>query len=116
MVIPDYFMGPHEVSLVPLISNSWSYHGKRVRTRGFLQLNFESYHLHLDRESYQQGLFNYIWLGLDRRQMVDFKTLDKQYVEVEGTFDATRGGRFFRGIGSIRKVTKLQGIESIEEP
>jgi hypothetical protein len=110
MVIPGYLGEPKNVSLIPLISNSWYYHAKKIRTRGFLKLDFESYHLHLDKESYQQGLFNYIWLKLDRKQMIEFKALDMQYVSVEGTYDATSGGKSFQGIGSIR-VSKLQRIQ-----
>jgi hypothetical protein len=114
IIVPDYLIGSREVSLIPLINNSWFYHAKKVKTRGFLKLDFESYHLYLDKESYQQGLFNYVWLGLSRRQMVVFKALDLQYVEVEGTFNVTRGGRSFRGIGSIRGVTKLQRIKPVQ--
>jgi hypothetical protein len=113
MVIPDYLRGPKNVSLIPLINNSWYYHAKKIRTRGFLKLDFESYHLHLDKESYQQGLFNYVWLKLDKKQMIEFKALDMQYVDVEGTYDATRGGKSFQGIGSIR-VSKLQRIQSFQ--
>ena len=111
-VLPEYYREPKDISVIPLMSNSWLYHGKKVRARGFLKLEFEGCHLHFDKESYQQGLLNYVWIGVDREQMIKFNSLNMNYVIVEGTFDATIGGRSFRGVGSIQKMTKIDVIKN----
>jgi hypothetical protein len=110
IVLPEYFREPKKISVIPLMSNPWFHHSKKVSARGFLKLDFEGCHLHLDEESYRQGLLNYVWLGLDRQQMIEYKSLDLNYVVVDGTFDATLGGRSFLGVGSIQNVTQVTKI------
>jgi hypothetical protein len=111
LVLPEYFREPKDVSVIPLTTNSWFYHGKKVHARGFLTLDFESYRLHLDKESYQQGLLNHVTLRLSSSQVIEYKPLDMNYVVVEGTFDATVGEKSFRGRGSIENVTRLNKIK-----
>jgi hypothetical protein len=112
-ILPDYLLTTHNVSIIPLINNSWFYHAKKVKTRGFLKLALESYYLHLDKESYQQSLYNSVWLGLDKEQRSNFLVLDKQYVEVEGTFSINARPRFPNGHGAIR-VSKIKKIEPVQ--
>jgi hypothetical protein len=112
-VLPDYLLATHNISIIPLINNSWYYHAKKIKTRGFLKLAFESYYLHIDKESYQHSLYNYVWLSLNNEQRSNFLVLDKQYVEVEGTFSINARPRFPNGHGAIR-VSKIQRIQAAQ--
>jgi hypothetical protein len=109
-IIGEYSFAKHQISLISIVNSSWYYHAKKVKTRGFLTFTRDSFYLFLDKESYQQGLYNYIRIKLSDKQKDDFYKLNKQYVEVDGTYSAFFAERHITEIGTIEQVTKLERV------
>src|SRR2546426_4695750 len=52
-------------SLLQILANPKSWHGRRVRVAGFVNLEFEGDALYLSREDFQQGLYsNSLWINV----------------------------------------------------
>ncbi len=99
-------------SLVELIARPELYDGRRIRVIGFINLEFESNHLYLSREDWEHGLFvNGVLVrpppGLDSDSGPARKRPNRQYVIVEGTFNAHMRGHLGVGSGGIDQITRL---------
>jgi hypothetical protein len=99
----------YDVSMIDLISNPETFDGKPIRVRGFAHFEFEGNGIYLHREDFEQGLFrNGIWL--DTGEKSGPRELSDQYLDVQGTFAAARGGGGHLGMwaGEIRNITKME--------
>jgi hypothetical protein len=81
-------------SLFALLSQPQSFHGRRVLTSGYIVIEFEHAALYIDKDATTAGLQqNGVWieppLSVQRPEM---KRLSREYVTVEGTFDALESG------------------------
>ena len=82
---------PANVSMVALLASAEKYNGVRVRTYGFLAIEFEGNALYLHQEDYIRGLGkNALELNFSQAQEKQFKSLHRKYVIIEGTVSADR--------------------------
>ena len=100
------------VSLVELIARPEVYHGRVVRVIGFVNFEFEGNGLYLSREDWERSIYrNGLWIEPPRSVQTDSgpapTALNRRYVIVEGTFNATHGGHFGMWSGAIERVTRL---------
>jgi len=92
--------------MVSLLGSQGKYNGKRIRTEGFLLLEFEGNALYLHEEDYRYALHgNAYYLDLTKAQEQQFRSLNLKYVLLEGTVFSQDGGMY---AGSITGVTRLQ--------
>jgi hypothetical protein len=99
-----------DVSILNLIVNPEKYKGLRVRTFGYLNLEFEGNGIYLHKEDYEHSLSkNGLWVEISRDSMrrPEIKQCIKHYVLIEGTFDEGEGhmGLFS---GTIKDITRLE--------
>ncbi len=100
---------PVNISLVALLAAPQQYHNQRVRTLGFLCVEFEGDALYLHEEDYRYGLTkNSFALRLSESQRRDFKRLSLKYVLIEGTVDANGMERSDIWSGAIGNLTRLE--------
>jgi hypothetical protein len=101
---------PIAVGMVSLLASPERYDGQRIRTTGFLCLEFEGNAIYLHEEDYRFRLTrNAVALDLTKEQEVQFKALSLKYVLIEGTVEASKAS-VERGIysGFIGNVTRLE--------
>lgn len=99
------------VSLINLISNPEKFNGKSIRVEGFLIVSFESTILYFHKEDYDYGLYqNGIWIEISKDDIASskFGNLNKRYVLLEGTFDATNNGHFGKYVGGVERITRAE--------
>lgn len=100
------------VSLIELIANPRSYHQKRVRVIGFVNLEFEGNAIYLHREDHQQRISaNGLWLDLTGSQVVKRGDKIQKYSLIEATFDADQEGHMGAWSGSLKEITRLDPWE-----
>jgi hypothetical protein len=105
----------YDVSLIQLIAAPDDYHGKLVRVRGFLNLEFEGDALYLHREDYEKMLTkNATAIIIKDSKLI--RKFNKTYVLVEGLFCKMDGARYawpWNGlIRNIRRVESSGGRDS----
>ena len=94
------------VSIIELIANSDKYHNKKIRVVGFLNLDFESKALYLSSSDYEHSITkNAIWVSVDKSG--EYKKFNKQYVLVDGVFDAESKGHLKLYSGTIMDVDRV---------
>jgi hypothetical protein len=97
---------PTDVRMAQLLSQPQKYHGKSIRVRGFLRLEFEGNALYRHKQDYQQQRYqNSVWVDLIETKA--YMKLNMRYVVIEGIFNAKSRGHLglFRGtIGRIMRV------------
>ena len=94
---------PLDLSLIQLIARPEDFDGQYVRVHGFYRAEFEGTALYLHREDYEQGLGkNGFWITSGKVQQ------DRQYVLVEGRFNAKRHGHLGLWSGEIDDVTRME--------
>ncbi len=101
---------PINVGMVSLLASPERYDGQRIRTAGFLCLEFEGNAIYLHEEDYRFELTkNAFSLDLTKEQEVQFKPLSLKYVLIEGTVEASKASAE-KGIysGHIGNITRLQ--------
>jgi len=101
---------PIAVGMVSLLASPERYDGQRIRTTGFLCLEFEGNAIYLHQEDYRFRLTkNAVALDLTKEQEVQFKALSLKYVLIEGTVEASKAS-VERGIysGFIGNITRLE--------
>jgi hypothetical protein len=98
------------VGMIALLADPERYSGIRIRTFGFLSLEFEGNALYFHEEDYKSGLGkNALELNLTQEQEKQFKTLNLKYVIIEGTVVSTRAS-VERGLsgGALGKITRVE--------
>lgn len=107
------------VSLISLIADPERYDRQLIRVKGFLTVEFEGTALYLHKQDCDLGISeNSIWVDMSKEDIasIQFQTLNKQYVLLEGTFDASNKGHFAGYSGSITKITRSVKLEVIKQP
>ena len=106
----------NEVSLLNLIVSPEKYQGHKVRTFGYLNLEFEGDAIYLHKEDYENGLAkNALSLAMTKDGIQDakIKHLEKNYVLIEGRFYGNDRGLYS---GSIDNITQLEICRKITAP
>lgn len=94
------------LSLIDVIANADKYNGEKVRLIGFLSLGFESKAVYLSSLDYKHSITkNALWVDVDKSG--EYKKFDKQYVLIEGVFDAKNKGHLKLYSGEIKDVTRI---------
>jgi len=100
-----------DVSLIKLLGDSKEYNGRKVRVIGYLNLEFEGNCLYVHKEDYDRSIYkNGLWVAMSRDsiRLPAIKKCIKQYVVMEGTFDANNLGHRASFSGAIKNVTRLE--------
>ena len=97
------------VSIVRLIATPEKYHEKRIQVTGYMNLEFEGDAIYLHKEDYDKGLTkNGFWVTFsDTLDKKEINKLNKSYVLIEGTFNATRHGHMGLFGGEIYEITRI---------
>ncbi|MCO5950131.1 hypothetical protein [Mucilaginibacter flavidus] len=99
----------HEVSLLNLIVAPEKYRGHKVRTFGYLNLEFEGNGIYLHKEDYENGLFkNALWVEMspDSIRRPEIRQHIKSYVMLEGTFEEDEGHMDLFS-GTIKNISRI---------
>jgi len=109
LVAPTKAEEPADVSLVQLIANPQNFDGRLIRVIGFLRLEFEGNVLYLHREDYENAILgNGIWVDVTPDIKKQSKTLNMNYVLLEGIFSSSDRGHMGMWSGSIKKIGRAQ--------
>ena len=104
---------PLDVSVVSLLATPERYDGQRIRTEGFLTVQFENTALWLDRDAWDHGLYrNAIWVDgvypMKPRAREDGR-LSRRYVDITGRFRAEyRSGHMGAYSGQLEQIEKIE--------
>jgi hypothetical protein len=99
------------VSLVSLISRPEKYDGQRVVVKGYATFGFENSYLYLSPYDAQHSIGeNAIWLQFKESQFRNWRSLDHQTIEVEGTFHVPKNAAYWTNYpnGYVGEITRLQ--------
>ena len=69
--IPSLQLFPTDTSLIQLIANPILFHNRKVKTIGFVSLDFEDKNLYFSEDSYSYGLYDRISLDLKNLHIKD---------------------------------------------
>ena len=102
-----------DVTLVQLIANPEKFDGKLIRVIGFLRLEFEGNVLYLHREDYENDILgNGIWVDVTPEMMIEMmrqeKSLNMNYVLLEGVFSSSDRGHMSMWSGSISQIRRAE--------
>ena len=104
-------IAPIEVSMIQLIANPEKFDGKKVILTGFMNLEFEGNALYFHRDDFVYGqMKNGLGLTLSEQGTKSASRWSKNYVRVEGVFNAREAGHFGMYSGSIEQVTRITGL------
>lgn len=104
---------PLDVSVVSLLATPERYDGQRIRTEGFLSVQFENTALWLDRDAWDHGLSrNAIWVDgvyrMNPRAREDGR-LSRRYVDITGRFRAKyQSGHMGAYSGQLEQIEKIE--------
>lgn len=98
-----------DVPLMSLITNPQHYDGQKVRSIGYMHLEFEGDCIYLRKEDYKQHIEkNGLWLEFKSDSVRHrLSRLNDSYVIVEGIFDNHRLGHMDMNSGSIKDINLL---------
>jgi hypothetical protein len=100
---------PVNVTLVQLIANPEKFDGKPIRVIGFLRLEFEGNVLYLHREDYENAILgDGIWVDVTPEITKQSKTLNLNYVLLEGIFKSSDRGHMGMWSGTIKGIRRAQ--------
>ena len=97
-------------SLVKLIATPDKFDGRRIIVMGFMNVEFEGNAVYLHKDDFENNLFsNGLWIDLTEQQKreIDSLNLNKNYVLLEGTFNASGNGHFGLWSGEINEITGI---------
>lgn len=97
-------------SLVKLIATPDKFHGRPITVTGFMNVEFEGNVIYIHKEDYENGLYpNGLWINLTDAQEkeIDSLNLNKNYVLIEGTFNADGHGHLGLWSGEIDKIERI---------
>lgn len=98
------------VSIINLIATPDKFNHKKVRVKGFLNLEFEDNAVYLHKEDSELGIDkNGIWLEIEGGEIdtIHYKTCNKQYVIIEGTFEMNNKGHDSGYSGALTNITRV---------
>ena len=97
---------PIDVGMVALLGSPHRYSGKRIRTTGFLVINFEGTAVYLHEEDYRYAMYGNAYdLDLPGPQQERYRTLNLKHVLIEGTTFAADGSVWG---GRMTRITRLE--------
>jgi hypothetical protein len=99
----------HDVSLLNLIVTPEKYQGCKIRTFGYLNLEFEGNGIYLHKEDYEHGLYkNALWVEIsaDSVRKPEIKQHIKSYVMLEGIFYREEGHMDLFS-GTIKNISRI---------
>jgi hypothetical protein len=100
---------PVNVTLVRLIANPEKFDGKLIRVIGFLRLEFEGNVLYLHREDYEFAILgDGIWVDITPEMTKQSKTLNMNYVLLEGIFSSRERGHMSMWSGTIKQIRRAE--------
>ena len=99
---------PLNVSLIRLISHGGLYHNLRIRTEGFLILEFENKKLYTSKENYKYGIDEGIWVSAPLTQ--SYGQYSGKYCSIEGIFNAQEKGRMRNLAGSMQNIKRIEAL------
>ena len=100
--------GPQTVPMQQLLAEPQRFEGQRVRTTGFLRLEFEANALYQTRDDFNNTVLQHaVWLDLTNAQLRSLSKLNNGHVVVEGVFSAQykgHGGKWSRALRHVAGV------------
>jgi hypothetical protein len=109
VALPAKAQEPINATLIQLIANPEKFDGKLIRVIGFLRLEFEGDVLYLHREDYENAILgDGIWVDVTPEITKQSKTLNMNYVLLEGIFSSREHGHMGAWSGTITKVRRAQ--------
>jgi hypothetical protein len=104
-----------------LISRPELYHEKPVRVIGFVNLEFEGNGLYLHEDDWRHSIYrNGIWIdpppGIEPDSGGTNAPINRQYVLVEGVFDASNHGHMGMWSGALHSVTRFDPWKRHDAP
>lgn len=101
--------GLQTVPMQQLLSEPERFEGQRVRTIGFLRLEFEANALYPTRDDFNNAVMQHaVWLDLTNAQLRRLGKLNNGHVIVEGTFSAQYKGHGGKWPGALHPVTDVR--------
>jgi hypothetical protein len=98
--------------MIALIASPKVWHGKKVRTVGYVHLAFEANAIYVHRDDEIYGIrANGLWLDLPEDVARKYRRTGKAvdaYVQVQGTFNANLYGHLGRYSGTIENITRFE--------
>jgi hypothetical protein len=101
------------ISLISLIANPQKYNQRKVRVKGFLNLEFEGDAIYLHKEDYELGIDkNGLWIDIKRGQFdsTKNKSCNQHYVILEGIFEMQNKGHENAYSGAITRISRLEPL------
>lgn len=98
------------VSIINLIATPEKYHDKKVLISGFLNIEFESDYIYLNKSDFENSIYkNAIGVDLDQkfRDSIIHDCRNKSYVILEGTFKKIINDYYQPDCGTITKITRI---------
>jgi hypothetical protein len=97
------------VPMQQLLADPQRFEGQRVRTTGFLRLQFEANALYQSRDDFNNAVMQHaIWLDLTNAQLRRLGKLNNGHVVVEGVFTAQYKGSGGKWPGALRPVADVR--------
>lgn len=102
------------VSLVRLISRPEVYFGKKVKTEGFVVLDYEGAAVYISESDYRNRMTaNALFLQMSQEDVHKYSVADRRYCWVSGTMNNSRGhGGLYSGtlryIGAIVPMPRFE--------
>ena len=97
------------VPMQQLLAEPQRFEGQRVRTTGFLRLEFEANALYLARDDFNNTTMQHaVWLDLTNAQLRRLGKLNNGHVVVEGVFSAQYKGHGGKWPGALRHVAGVR--------
>jgi hypothetical protein len=106
---PAHAAGAPTVTMQQLLAEPRRFEGQRVRTTGFLRLEFEANALYPTRDDFNNSVMRHaVWLDLTNAQLRRLGKLNNGHVVVEGTFTAQYMGQGGKWPGALRHVASVR--------
>jgi len=104
------------ISIIKLIATPEKYHGKKVITSGFLNLQFEGTAIYIHKDDCDYGLNkNGFWVDFSDQVTSEQRAkVNGKYVLLEGTFDMERAGHFGLWSGTIKDIVFVTSLPKRE--
>lgn len=97
----------YAASVIQLIARPGTFHGKKVRVIGYMNIEFEGSALYLHAEDYKHSLSkNGLWLEVPRDWLAKATCKNKSYVLLEATVNAENTGHFGMWSAGLENVTR----------
>jgi hypothetical protein len=98
-----------DLSIINLISTPQQYHNRKIGLVGYVIIEFEGHAVYLSGNDAEHMLTrNALWLDLDDAEFSKYQKLSREYVLIEGVFDATIHGHGALYSGAIREISRFQ--------